>query len=376
MKNIPAKLTGILVIGILFLNPGFAHSASDKCFGKNTYQLLPVNPQIIKPSYVPGLQGTSTGGEEIGKLLTGLGYVGEKGRKEFNEAIRHAMVREKNNGDLGNIDTFKWGDEEGWPGHFVIQDGAKNPIFQVVSTPAEFWDHYYVIFAKESTGWVIRGTLYVFSKYSGDKLSLVEFQDKLFLSVMGSSGGTGMYGSWFNVYVLNDGPIHKVLSYPGDSRREEQGGSPNYMIQSTTGPIQFKNGKNGCYLEVPTSINYYGLVPAGKTKDPDDDEYKSTDLFTKKYNIQYWWDEAGKVFLADEKQSQPTVDPDGEIDVDQRAGDFFIKFYGDIKKIAKHPTKDQKIWLKGFLDWLKDVNDPGIIQKRLTLLKMLGNLEK
>jgi hypothetical protein len=209
--------------------------------------------------------------------------------------------------------------------------------------PASYGSYFYFFLKnKDDKWWPIIDEIKTDTQYYDSNVFYCRLKNHEFISLVDSTGGTGVWYSWYRMYLIENGRLKKVLEYPSEGQRNTWG--LDYDVEFKTKNPEMRKDENGDYFELPLSINYY----AGRNSDLNID-YKEMNLFSENYDFRFSWDEQKTQFTLDKDRSHFDKDPEKAILLDGHQEEFLTTYFEKLKIMAGGDDKKEKEWLSIFL---------------------------
>ena len=296
----------------------------------------------------------------LSKALKYLGYTTGKSQEEFALQVKSDAGLDKDP-DLNNmtVDAFDYSLYAGQPqNHNLIILRAKEPSAS---------DNFFYFYRKNAKGYapVTRTPIDIYSKYCDSFPEYVSFNERDYIILEGSGGGTGVLESSAELYEVGKGSVQKVLSFPS-SGDFYPSGSETFDEDFLAGPISFLAGGFTKTLQIPFTITF-----SAPERDGSPRPISQLELFKKNYLLKYDWSFLKQAFVFNPSSSDIPFTIEKEEDLYSLDPlSFFKRFNLELKSIAKQGDLGRKDWLRGFLksDELKPLNDTEEMKQMKELL--------
>ena len=268
-------------------------------------------------------------GERLKDSLITLGF----NKNEIDEYFGNLKSRLLKDGFSPDFFQLKdWRDEISSK-RFLIEDekGISNLVIFEIHLPTSYESYFSFFFQNEK--WETKGMVKTLTKYYDTGVEYFRLNDRNFVSLIDSTGGTNVWYSWFRMYTLDGGGLKQVLMYPSEGQRNIWG--LNYDVEyKIQNPVL--DEKNETFV-VPLGIDFY----AGSNGDLNID-YEKVKLFSKRFRFIYVWNEQKKVFDLNGKKSDFDKNPGDAIVLNGPEEKFLITYFEDLKKLASDGSEIQK----------------------------------
>jgi hypothetical protein len=297
--------------------------------------------------------------KELNAELLKVGYGTSEKKLELNRLLtKRSDENTKDKYDDKNLLDI----EEGEFKKYIVESDLGDPWIEVLGLRLPSWDSCYIFFYKVGGHWQFVDLIDVFDKYHESNMEVLRSGQEILFSISDSSGGSGVFTSWREVYKWDDGALKKVLLYPDNGYRNGWGWKLGNKFKTEQATI-VKN-PTGVTISLPLSVDYSG-------DDCDDQSLKDEGyLFSEKIKVDYHWDAVKKLFYIDPKFASENHDETiaGIFDADDVV---FSLYFEDFKKLAQRKNVKLNQWLNCFLSQLETKSEKTKDQKN-ELLKFLN----
>ncbi len=224
----------------------------------------------------------------------------------------------------------------------VDKNGDFKSLFVQMNIPTSY-DVYFIFFSKNDRGiWTLGDILQTNEHYYEPNPIYFRFENRDFISLRDSEGGTGVWTSEYHVYWLNENKLKDVLDYPSEGQRSTWGLPYDADFHETNLEVQKNQTPN--YLEQNLTINYY----FGRCGD-EKYEVESKKIFSKDYDFRYFWDEKENKFKPKFEIGNEIDSPSTAIYLMEEPEKFLKTYFLDLKKVSANGDNQVKAWFECFL---------------------------
>jgi hypothetical protein len=202
----------------------------------------------------------------------------------------------------------------------------------------------YSVYKKGKSEWYLVGEIPSECKYGGGVLRLEKCPKSLFVSVLNSTGGSGVFEDRWVIYAVGNDYVLPVSSYPNEGYRN--GWDISYDVEYKASEINWKPKGKQWDGQLDLDIKYLQGLELAKEGD------EKNLLFEKNNHYFVSWNELKAGFVWTDKDGKPT-DPFGDISVFDSDQKFMKKYKTEIEDIGQSTDPSLKAWYKAFLESIR-----------------------